>query len=66
MFYVVPKDSLWLRNHQLYLLYDCPSTGLILPPEERSEHEAELLAVPAPPAAAVVARLSREQYASRA
>jgi hypothetical protein len=37
--------------------------GLILPPEERSEHEAELLAVLAPPAAVVVARLSHEQYA---
>jgi hypothetical protein len=40
--------------------------GLILLPEERSEREAELLAVPAPPTAAVVARLSHEQYASRA
>lgn len=37
--------------------------GLILPPEERSEHEVELLAVPAPPTAAVVARLFHEQYA---
>lgn len=37
---------------------------LILLPKERSGHEAELLAALAPPAAVVVARLSREQYAS--
>ena len=52
-----------MKNRRLYLRYDSPSTGLTLLPEERFENEAELLAVPAPPAAAAVARLSHEQYA---
>ena len=52
-----------MKNRQLYSHYYLPLRDLNLLPEEQSEHEAELPVVPAPPVAAFVARLSREQYA---